>query len=93
MFCVASEVLQSNTYDAAAVWRGMDTVTGLSDLEMSTMSCCSGALREPPGLIVSKLCLLAAVIEHCNIRQVHFVPATGSCQGLLISEEHFRPRA
>lgn len=40
-------------------------------------------------LVVPKLCLLLAVMEHAQLERVEFLPAIGSCAGLLLSEEHF----
>lgn len=49
-----------------------------------------GDLREPPGYIVPKLALLLAVMEHCEMTEVHFCSTIGSCPGLLVSEQFFR---
>lgn len=37
-------------------------------------------------LLVPKLCLLLAVMEHAHIERVAFLPAIGSCAGLLVSD-------
>jgi len=89
MFCVACEVLGVSSYALAELRRALSLVVGLTDDELLKMRCCQGDLREPPSLIVSKICLLLAVVEHCSIDQVTFCPAIGSCQGLLISEERY----
>lgn len=41
-------------------------------------------------LLLPKLCLLCAVMERCDLREVEYVPAIGSCAGLLVSGERFR---
>lgn len=89
MFCVASEALGNTTYSSADVKCALQGVVDLTDDEMASRPFCQGELREPPGLIVPKLCLLLAVMEHCAFAGVHFCPAIGSCHGLLISQEKY----
>ena len=40
-------------------------------------------------MVVPKLCLLLAVLEATELGGFEFVPAIGSCAGLLISNERF----
>jgi len=89
MFCVASEALGETVYALADLQRALQTVVGKTDAELATRPFCQGELREPAGLIVSKLCLLIAVMAHCSIAKVSFRLCTGSCPGLLISEERY----
>ena len=44
---------------------------------------------DPPGLIVPKLCLLCAVIEHTSISSLTFHRAVGSCAGIMVSPDFF----
>mmetsp|Transcript_129457 Transcript_129457/g.402656 ORF Transcript_129457/g.402656 Transcript_129457/m.402656 type:complete len:329 (-) Transcript_129457:593-1579(-) len=91
MFCVVCECLgDTAAFAAADVRRALHGATGLTDEEMASRPYCQGELREPPSLIVPKLCLLLAVMEHCAIAEVRFCPAIGSCPGLLISSGRFK---
>merc|ERR1712232_920790 len=90
MFCIASEALGAMVYSLADVRRALASVVGKTDDELASQAFCQGELREPPALIVPKLCLLASVMDHCAMSQVSFRPCTGSCPGLLISDEHYR---
>ena len=49
-----------------------------SDAELAFLS-----RGDPAGLVVPKLCLLAAIMRHTGLRRVQPVRATGSCAGLL----------
>ncbi|KAJ1627677.1 hypothetical protein T492DRAFT_1023386 [Pavlovales sp. CCMP2436] len=42
-----------------------------------------------PGLLVPKLCLLVAVMEHAQLERIEFLPAIGACPGVLVDEERF----
>eukprot|EP00429_Kryptoperidinium_foliaceum_P005773 CAMPEP_0176023944 /NCGR_PEP_ID=MMETSP0120_2-20121206/11689_1 /TAXON_ID=160619 /ORGANISM="Kryptoperidinium foliaceum, Strain CCMP 1326" /LENGTH=318 /DNA_ID=CAMNT_0017357111 /DNA_START=38 /DNA_END=991 /DNA_ORIENTATION=- len=86
MFCVANEALHSRSYTVSEARRALVSVLDLPDAEMAAKPFCQGELKEPPGLIVPKVCLLVAVMEHAAMAAVHFCPSIGSCQGLLISD-------
>eukprot|EP00933_Yihiella_yeosuensis_P070560 TRINITY_DN78677_c0_g1_i1.p1 TRINITY_DN78677_c0_g1~~TRINITY_DN78677_c0_g1_i1.p1 ORF type:complete len:331 (-),score=67.62 TRINITY_DN78677_c0_g1_i1:535-1386(-) len=86
MFCVAKEALGQDEYDQASVRKALEGVLNKSDEDLSKEVFCQGELKEPPALIVPKICLLLAVMEHCSVQKVSFHPAIGSCPGLLISE-------
>lgn len=88
-FHIAWELLGVERYTLPDVQRALAEVVGKSDEEMALLPCCRGELREPPGLIVPKLCLLMSVMEHCSISSVTFRLCTGSCPGLLISDERY----
>jgi len=89
MFAVAHEAIGAKTFVLAEVRRALASVIGMSDEAMASKPFCQGPLREPPGLIVPKLCLLVAVMEHMELTEVAFCPSIGSCQGLLISDERY----
>lgn len=91
MFAVASEALGATRYSLTELQRVLATVVDCSDDDLLARPFCQGELREPPGLIVPKICLLTSVMEHCRMAEVHFTPCTGSCPGLLISEERYSP--
>ena len=44
---------------------------------------------DPPSVVVTKLCLLKAVMDHLQWDQVQYHPCIGSCAGLLVSEEYW----
>lgn len=89
MFCIASEALSVSSYGAAHVRQALDSVAGFTDEDFAPMAFCQGDLREPAAYIVPKLCLLRAVMEHCEIEEVKYYSAIGSCAGMLISEDLF----
>mmetsp|Transcript_44355 Transcript_44355/g.105017 ORF Transcript_44355/g.105017 Transcript_44355/m.105017 type:complete len:325 (+) Transcript_44355:122-1096(+) len=89
MFKVTSEVLGRTRYTLADVRSALQSIVGLSDEDLAQMACCKGELREPPGLIVPKVCLLLAVMEHCGMAEVSFCPAVGSCPGVLIDDKRY----
>ena len=39
---------------------------------------------DPAKFVVTKLALLRATMEHCNMQAFRFQPAVGSCPGLLV---------
>jgi len=89
MFCVASQALGQTAYTREEVQRALDEAVGCTDDDLASRPYCQGELLEPPGFIVPKLCLLLAVIGHCSIASVQFCPATGSCPGLVVSNDRF----
>lgn len=90
MFCVTSEALGTSTYALGDVRRALSSVLDLADADMAPKPYCQGELREPAAYIVPKIALLVAVMEHCEIAEVHFCASIGSCAGLLISEERYK---
>ncbi|CAJ1404150.1 unnamed protein product [Effrenium voratum] len=86
MFCVASEALERRSYQAHDIRAVLGELLGLTDEELMTRAFCQGELREPPGFIIPKLALLLAVMEHCQLKEVQFCAAIGSCPGLLIGD-------
>ncbi|CAE8733766.1 unnamed protein product [Polarella glacialis] len=80
-----SEV-EAACYDANGIRKALQRVLCQSDKELEAMpEIGSGALRDPAGFCVPKLCLLLAVVESCGIAEVCFQSAIGSCPGLLVS--------
>eukprot|EP01062_Namystynia_karyoxenos_P021950 TRINITY_DN18391_c0_g4_i1.p1 TRINITY_DN18391_c0_g4~~TRINITY_DN18391_c0_g4_i1.p1 ORF type:complete len:338 (+),score=100.46 TRINITY_DN18391_c0_g4_i1:84-1097(+) len=61
-----------------------------SDLEASYAPPPTG--RDPVAMLVPKLCLLVAVMEHLQLDAVTFQPTIGSCAGMMLDGELFRPR-
>ncbi|CAK9034100.1 FK506-binding protein 2 (Peptidyl-prolyl cis-trans isomerase) (PPIase) (Rotamase) [Durusdinium trenchii] len=90
MFCVAFEALGKRQYRPSEIREVLKSVVDQTDEELSSRAFCQGELREPPGYIVPKIALLLAVMEHCEISEVHFCSTIGSCPGLLISDEYFQ---
>lgn len=44
-------------------------------------------------MVVPKLCLTMAVMEHLEITQLTYQPACGSCAGLLVHDSFWGPTA
>lgn len=50
---------------------------------------CVKKRSDPPKFVVTKLCLLCAVMEHLQIQKVKVVPVIGCCAGVLVSEQYY----
>ena len=79
------EVGAENPEDAAALIAigSSPASTDLAPAELAALG------HDELAMVVPKLCLLRAVLEACAIGAVVYVPAIGSCAGLLISNERF----
>lgn len=89
MFVVTSQALGQATYGPSDVRRALTATLGLEDSKLAAMPFCQGANREPPAYVVPKICLLLAVMEHCDIKEVQVRSAIGSCPGMLVSDDFF----
>lgn len=89
MFCVAAEACGKEVFTQADVEGVLASVVGQSDDDLKARAFCQGELKEPPGLIVPKICLLLCVMKHCGFADVRFCAAVGSCPGILISDSYF----
>lgn len=90
MFCIAFEALGKRHFNSTEICTVLNSLIGQSDEQLSTQAFCQGDLREAPGYILPKIALLLSVMEHCEIAEVHFCSAIGSCAGLLISDDFFQ---
>eukprot|EP00041_Stephanoeca_diplocostata_P013272 m.232502 g.232502 ORF g.232502 m.232502 type:complete len:373 (-) comp19277_c0_seq2:244-1362(-) len=89
IFCLASEVLGGQAeYTAAEIRSAISKVVGHTDNELAAQWCTKDN-SDPPKFVVTKLCLLCAVMELLHIRRVRFVPVIGCCAGVLVSEKYF----
>ena len=54
---------------------------------LATGPCSQGAPRLPQ--VVPKLCLLLAVMEHCELPHATYLHVVGSCAGMMAAPELF----
>jgi hypothetical protein len=71
-----------------ALFEKKDTRTGRGilgeDDEYLRAQFCSYDNAEGPNLVVAKMCLMIAVVEHLSLQRIHWRKCVGSCSGLLI---------
>ena len=97
MFCLAINILERlgmgtcSAFSQAQVWRCLESVVDRADADLAA-EYCVGELSDPAAFVVPKMALLYAVMEHCQLPIVSFQLATGSCAGLLVSNEWYQPR-
>jgi len=68
--------------DLAGVKEAITKVAGKEDHELAQYS--GFAYADPAKFVVTKLALLRATMEHCQMQAFRFQPAVGSCPGLLV---------
>jgi len=73
---------------AAEIHQALAECVGKSDEELAVHLTHEHA--DPPSVVVAKLCLLKAVVDHLKWDEVKYHPCVGSCAGLLVSEEYWR---
>jgi len=87
MFAVATECIGVDAYTLKEVESALADSLNRTDEELAVKH--GGELREPTGLVCPKLALLVAVMQRCEIKEVSFKSAVGSCSGLLISSGRY----
>lgn len=97
MFCLATEIIGAaseegpgaparRTFTPDEVRRALNTVVGRSEADLAAAYCAKD-LSDPASFVVPKMALLLAVMGACELPQVRFQPAIGSCAGILVSED------
>eukprot|EP01061_Rhynchopus_euleeides_P012881 TRINITY_DN2265_c0_g1_i1.p3 TRINITY_DN2265_c0_g1~~TRINITY_DN2265_c0_g1_i1.p3 ORF type:complete len:328 (+),score=58.39 TRINITY_DN2265_c0_g1_i1:1165-2148(+) len=85
-FCLASRTLGKSTVSLADVEGCLARTCGRADSELRKM-CHLSPKHDPPAMVVPKFVLLHTVMLHCGITDFTFIPAIGSCAGMLVSDE------
>lgn len=67
----------SSCFTQEQVWKGIEQVCSKSDEELGQFP---NRRKAVVGLI-----LLYAMMKHCGMQQVHYFPANGNCEGMLIT--------
>jgi len=82
MFKLCVSISRKNPFSLADVQASLDATQGKEDEELQEW--CKNEFPDPPSLVVVKLALLRAVMEHCGMSQVCYQEACGSCLGMLV---------
>ena len=86
LFQLASSILESNVITLPDVYECVSRATGRNDAELMRL-CQVTPDHDPVAMVLPKLVLLRTVMEHCRIQKVVFIPAIGSCAGILVSND------
>jgi len=75
IFLIASMVTGTDEFTPEEVFAGMERLVGSTDEQLS--------VYPQPDMVIPKLALMYTVMKHVGARKVKYLPANGSCRGVL----------